>query len=93
MLSILVVSTLYSMKNRFTLTLQPSANVAMTAIASNLQGCKCFANLETKLCTKIPTSLLVQMKGNLSQIYHIRACSLSQKRIVLVKLIYMPICL
>ncbi len=43
----------------------------MAAIASNLQDCKCFANLETKLWTKIPTSSLVRMKPNLSQIYPI----------------------
>ena len=45
--------------------------MAIATIASNLQGCKCFANLETKLWTKIPTGSLVQMKGNLSQIYRI----------------------
>ena len=65
-------------KNRFAPTLQHSANVAVAAIVSNLQGCKCFENLETKLWTKIPTSALMQMKGNLSQIYPIPL--LSKKR-------------
>jgi hypothetical protein len=36
-------------KNRFAPTLQPGANVAVAAIVSNLQGCKCFANLETRI--------------------------------------------
>jgi hypothetical protein len=31
--------------NRFALSLQPSANVAMAAIASNLQGCNCFMKI------------------------------------------------
>ena len=36
--------------------LQHGANVAVATIVSNLQGCKCFENLESKLWTKIPTS-------------------------------------
>ena len=50
----------------------------MAAIASNLQGCKCFANLETKLWTKTLASALVQIKGNLSQIYPISFFSLKK---------------
>jgi hypothetical protein len=51
--------------------LQRGANVAMAAIAPNLLLCKCFANLETKLWMKIPTSAVMQMKANLRQIYPI----------------------
>ena len=50
-------------KNRFALNFATQCKVA---IAVNI-----LANLETKLWTKIPTNSLVQMKGNLSQIYPI----------------------
>ena len=65
-------------KNKFAPTLQSGENMAIAAIGSNLQGYKCFANLENKLWTKIPTSSRVQMNGNLSQIYPVPSLSLKK---------------
>ena len=44
-------------------TLPPSVNLAMTAIASVLQGCKYRANLKKNLAKKT-ASAFVQMKAN-----------------------------
>ncbi len=46
----LVIST--GRKNRFALSLQPGANVAIAAIASSLQVCKFGSNLKKKLANK-----------------------------------------
>ncbi len=53
------------------------------------KGCKCFANLETKLWRKIPTNALLKMKGNLNQIYPIPFLLL-KKEILLMK-VYLSI--
>ncbi len=61
------------------------------AIAVICKVANILANLETKLWTKIPTNSLVQMKGNLSQIYPIPIPSQKRELYMRVK-IYLPIC-
>ncbi len=65
------------------LTQDENIDLQLPQLHQVLQGCKPFANLETKIWTKILSPCaLVRMKGNMSQIYPIPILSLSKKNYI-----------